>query len=219
MADRPHLQYVDNFAVLGEKREEVDADLAKVCDELRRRGLALHKEEVTEGETRLLGWVLSGEECALRSEGRRVWRLRFAIHWALRVGEISGRDLERLIGHAVFMALCRRKSLAILGSVYSFVAAEPTEWPRRLWCSVRRELDMLDALLPLLWQPLDAAWAEDVTMVDASPWGLGAVRAQMDAELVRRTGAQLERWRFHGPRMETAPGGRRSMRCWRPVLA
>lgn len=55
IADRPHLQYVDNFAVLGEKREEVEAVLTKVCDELRRRGLALHKEEITEGETRLLG--------------------------------------------------------------------------------------------------------------------------------------------------------------------
>lgn len=72
-----------------------------------------------------------------------MWRLRFAIRWALRVGEISGRDLERLVEHAVFMALCRRESFAILGSVYSFIAAEPTERPRRLWCSVRRELDML----------------------------------------------------------------------------
>lgn len=169
ITDRPHLQYVDNFAVLGEKREEVEADLTKVCDELRRRGLALHTEEVTVGETKLLGWVLSGEDCSLQPEGRRVWRLRFAIRWALRVGEISGRDLERLIGHAVFVALCRRESLAILGSVYAFVAAEPSERPRRLWCSVRRELDMLDALLPFLWQPLDAAWAEDVAMVDASP--------------------------------------------------
>lgn len=85
MTSWPHLQYMDNFAVLGEDRGEVEADLKKVCDELRRRGLALHKDEATEGETRILG--------SLRPEARRVWRLRIAIRWALRVGEVSGRDL------------------------------------------------------------------------------------------------------------------------------
>ena len=54
---------------------------------------------------------------------------------------------------------------------------------------------MWDGLAPLLWTRFDAPISTDVVMVDASDWGLGAVRAQAPAAQVAETIAFSERWR------------------------
>ena len=60
-----HLQYVDNVVVVGSNRAAVERDLDLVVCELRRRGLPLHKEEVTEGRSKVLGWLLGGSPPAV----------------------------------------------------------------------------------------------------------------------------------------------------------
>lgn len=74
----PHLHDVDNFAVLGTDRERVASKLAAVRDVLLSRGLALHKEEVGEGNAEPLGWHLGGADGSLRPSPRRLWRLVWA---------------------------------------------------------------------------------------------------------------------------------------------
>lgn len=105
----PHLQYVDNFAVIGTNRDRVAAKLKAVRDVLLGRGLALHKEEVSDGDAELLGWRLCGSEASLRPTARRLWRLRLGIRSVLRRGTATGEDIQRLVGHAVFVGLCRRE--------------------------------------------------------------------------------------------------------------
>ena len=82
-------------------------------------------------------------------------RARLAIRALVRQREVSGRDLERLLGHIVFIGLCRRESLSVLASCYRFVATFRTG-AGQLWGSARRELMLWDALSPLLWQDLVA---------------------------------------------------------------
>eukprot|EP00969_Alexandrium_andersonii_P067104 2960027-Alexandrium_andersonii.AAC.1 len=61
--------------------------------------------------------------------------------------------MERLLGHIVFVGLCRRESLAILGSAYRFAQRGFGRAPV-------------------------ASWGGTVVVADASPWGLGAARAE-----------------------------------------
>ena len=46
--------------------------------------------------------------------------LRLALHEIVRRGRASGRDIERLVGHATFVALLRREVLSVFASVYTF---------------------------------------------------------------------------------------------------
>lgn len=143
----------------------------------------------------------------MRPTPRRLWRLRLGIRAVLRRGTATGEDLQRIVGHAVFVGLCKRESLSIFASCYRFAKRFEKCPPAPLWCSVRKELDLWERVSPLLWTDLASQWSSGVVTVDASPWGLGAVRAEADPARVRECGRESERWRFRLP--TPAPSARR----------
>ena len=200
LACGPHSVYVDNFAVFGKTEQEVQEKLQRVTAELSASGLPLHQETVSSGCVKLLGWQLGGKTPALRPSPARLWRIRLAIRWVLRLPRVSSMVMLQLVGHMVFASLCRREMLSVLASVFRFVERAPRAGATRLWSSVRRELMLWDALAPLLWTALDPEFSEDVVAVDASLWGLGAVRAQASSVVVEAASNECERWRFRGRR-------------------
>ena len=105
------------------------------------------------------------------------------------------KEVEKLLGHASFVALLRRESLAVFASAYAFIRSR---YAKRciLWPSVARELTLSANLLPPIFQDMRAGWSEDVIATDASEWGLGAVIGRFDGDVVRRCGKLNERWRF-----------------------
>ena len=135
----------------------------------------------------------------MRPSRNRVWRIRLAIRGLLKGGRASGADMERLLGHMCFTSLIRRESLSILKYCYRFVTVfKGSREAKTLWSSVKRELDLWDSLAPLLWLDSTSPPSPDVVMVDASPWGLGAVRASAPPELVSAASRYSERWRLRG---------------------
>ncbi|CAE7388291.1 unnamed protein product [Symbiodinium sp. CCMP2592] len=162
---------------------------------LRAKGLVVHEEETAEGSIKILGWQFEGT--VMRPLNHRVWRI-LAIEFLLRIGSCSGRQLENVLGHACFIGLGRRESLAVLGESYTFVQKHYGH-SHRLWPSVRRELQIWIGISPLIWRDLSAPWGRQVTCVDASTWGLGAVVADFPAKDVRSLGQYSERWRFELP--------------------
>eukprot|EP00973_Karenia_brevis_P088163 12225316-Karenia_brevis.AAC.1 len=95
--------------------------------------------------------------------------------------------------HRVAADVCWKFCLGIaLGLEWCGGSASPTT----LWSSVRKELQMFSALLPLLFADTHRCWSQDVHASDASPYGLGVCHAQWSCSQVSQVGRQAENWRF-----------------------
>ena len=151
--------------------------------------------ELQTPDTKLLGWQIQGARGVISPTRERGWKLRLALPEIVRRGRASGRDIERLVGHATFVALLRREVLSVFASVYTF-ARRHYERPTRIWPSFARELRLFADQLPLVFWDVKATWSPDVIATDASEWGLGAVMARADPEVIGRTGRLCERWCF-----------------------
>eukprot|EP00959_Pyramimonas_sp_CCMP1952_P142689 2987261-Pyramimonas_sp.AAC.1 len=82
--------------------------------ELKRRGLVVTRGEHlgdSEGEYAVLGWSITAAGRLSVSASRL--RVRLAVRGLLRRGRASGRDLERVLGHIIFVTLVRREGLSI----------------------------------------------------------------------------------------------------------
>eukprot|EP00971_Amphidinium_carterae_P046543 916950-Amphidinium_carterae.1 len=66
------------------------------------------------------------------------------------------------------MMLIQRGALSVLSSCYGFCRQHYVE-ETEIWPSVRRELELIDGLLPLLYKNLESMWSPQVMLVDASP--------------------------------------------------
>ena len=188
-----HIEYVDNYVVLGTDASQVNSLAAAGVSALRDKGLVVHEEETSQGKIKVLGWELDGT--TLRPLAHRVWRVRLAISHVLTVGKISGKQLEKLIGHASFISLGRRESLSCFGEVYTFIQRHYNH-SHVLWPSVRKELSIYIGILPLIWRDLAMPWSREVLAVDASEWGLGATSTVFSGDEVQQLGQYSERWRF-----------------------
>ncbi|CAK0878156.1 unnamed protein product [Prorocentrum cordatum] len=205
-----HLQYVDNFVSFGYDRVAVRAAVARVAAELGRRGLVVALEDHAgehEGTFNVLGWDIAASG-RLSASGRRLWRARLAVRCLLRRGRCCGADIERILGHLIFIALVRREGLSLFEACFRFVQTSyHVEAP--LPGGARTELAVWDGLAPLLWRDLKAGWSMDVGAVDASPWGLGACQSTWAPAAVKSVGRYCERWRFG--RAERLPPRRRAL--------
>ncbi|CAK0839763.1 unnamed protein product, partial [Prorocentrum cordatum] len=205
-----HLEYVDNFVSIGYDAEAVRSAVTRVMTELKRRGLVVTREEHlgdSEGEHAVLGWSITAAG-RLSASASRLWRVRLAVRGLLRRGRASGRDLERVLGHIILVALVRREGLSIFEASFRFVQkCYHQQVP--LWSQVRQELMAWDGVAPLPWRDLRAQWSCSVGCVDASPWVLGACEADWDVGAVREVGRRSERWRYG--RAERLPPRRRAL--------
>lgn len=89
---------------------------------------------------------------------------------------MRGLDLERLIGHLVFISQLRRERLSCFDKCYAFIAKD-RDTEAQLWGSALAALEMWDGVSSLLMCEMRSPWAEGIYCVDASPWGLGCFRA------------------------------------------
>ena len=69
----------------------------------------------------LLGWDFDGKGHVVRPSSRRLWKVRLAIRSVLKSKTVSGRELEKLVGHIIFISLINRSSLACMNAVYSCI--------------------------------------------------------------------------------------------------
>ena len=191
-----HTEYVDNLMLIGTCREQVVSAFQHAVNALKDAGLQVHEDEVCEGDTCVLGWQFT-RDGKFGPSSRRVWKVRFAIKGVIARRRATGREIERIVGHASFICLARRESLSIFGEVYRFIQRHRNHSGEvRLPRLVRHELELWSAVSPLIRVDLQAQWSTDVTAVDASFFGLGAVTSKMPLDLVRSLGRWNERWRF-----------------------
>ena len=91
-----HLEYVDNFVVLGTDAKQVNELADKGVARLRDRGLVVHEEEssAVDGDgIKVLGWQFRG--AAIQPVPKRVWRVRLAMSQLLKQGACSEKNWRR----------------------------------------------------------------------------------------------------------------------------
>ncbi|CAE8644665.1 unnamed protein product [Polarella glacialis] len=175
--------YVDNFAVLGHDRLQVQHQCNQIAKVLRSCGLTVYEEESASSLCDFVGLRFDGKLGTVRIKPDRIRKIRSAIQELLLRNQCSGAQLEGLIGHATWAILMRREGLALLNHSYAFIAAH-SEQQVRLWPAVRRELRQVAAL------------CVGVIASDSSPYGAGVCQRRLNPDFIKVHGRQSEKWRY-----------------------
>ena len=189
------LAYADNGNFFGCNPTEVQAIKDKAATLLQARSLPVHEELDAALVASVLGVKIEGSAGVVRPTDTRVWRVIRAIEYIERRPQLSGAELEVLVGDLTFMMMIERKLLSLLSSCYVYIkkcyGVRQTIWP-----SVLRELCQVRRLLPRCQADLRAPWDTTVCAVDASGSGFGIVETEWPREHVRACGVWNDRWRF-----------------------
>ena len=175
--------YVDNFLVMGCKPELVNAGLERIATILRGLGLTVHEEERATHYVDFVGLSFDGITGTVSIKPKRIVKLQKAISELLARNFASGEILQLIVGHLTWAVMTRREGLSILKSCYAFIN-ENKKQPKRLWPSVRWELETIAAILPLFKARINIGWSEDVTASDSSPYGYGVCSRQCDKNVI-----------------------------------
>lgn len=197
--------YVDNFLVIGRNQSCVSAGLQRIAGKLRGRGLTVHEEEFATPYTDFVGLRFDGKSGTISIKPERIVKLQRAIQELVSRNFASGEVLQLVLGHITWAVMARREGLSILRSCYAF-ANENLHTPKKLWPSVKWELQTIAAILPLFRAHVNVGWSEDVAASDSSPFGHGICCRKLDPKTAGSIGAQSERWRY---RFEDAADARK----------
>ena len=196
--DRSHLiVYIDNFAHISSNNDIAVEHTKKSAELLNAQGLPVHDISWSNTEEAFLGTLLKTEGSVFNSS-KRLWKIRGCIEHMLASPRLTGQQLEKLIGHITFAFLIRRELLSILSSAYAFISVNyySRKW---LWASVKRELSIVLALLPLANSKCFYPFDPVVYCSDACEYGHGTCRSEWDVETVKNVCSIRERWRFLDP--------------------
>lgn len=198
--DLLHFQYIDDWGVImllaATEPEEFAKTLAgrilkAVRAALRAAGLGCHKESCGD-RMEVLGSFLgpspeSPEEIVVGPTASRYHMLEKGTEVMLRKGTASAREMEQMLGHWIPVMLLCRLSMSVFHSSYDFIKTfKHDKMAHVLRNSVRAELAVARALLPLILAVLTAAWWPGAYAVDASDWGEAAVETKAKEKEVRK---------------------------------
>lgn len=129
---RWHYVYVDNLGLISTEEECSREDMAAARVGFEDQRLLLHDSESGRGTFDVLGSTLDCSRQRTLIGDPRYWKVRDSLRHALRLGALSGQEVEVLIGHCTFVGMTRRESLAVWHARYRF--AEKHQHERvKLW--------------------------------------------------------------------------------------
>ena len=134
-----------------------------------------------------------------------------ACEWFTPGRMVSGKSVEKMLGHFCHEALYNRSTMGIFKAAYIFVR-DSYNFKSPLWSSVSREFLIAAGLLPLSVARLDLKWSGTVRATDACETGWGACSAEIGTAAARSHGLWNERWRFRRLRPDEWAPRRRALR-------
>ena len=172
--------YMDDYCTTtlvaeGEDHQlDAAAKSARLC--LETAGMSSHKEGSGEGVPVSLGVTIS-PGLVLHVVTAKMARVVQGTLMILERGRATAKEMQKLLGHWVWILMCARPAFSVLSAAYRFVEASLAQPGVRLpiWSSVRDELRTLCSLAPLLRTNLAASWSTTVFATDASEEGFGVV--------------------------------------------
>ncbi|CAK0821388.1 unnamed protein product, partial [Prorocentrum cordatum] len=200
------LPYCDNINVIGTDPVRCNALMHQICDAWKKHGVQIHEVVEATDVFTSLGRLIDGASGRVFSRPERSERLRRASLWLEQRPRVTGREVERYVGHLIDHLMLKRELLSILRSLYDFVR-DCYHVRARLWPSAAREVEQCRRLLPLMSANIRLQWSPTVFAYDACLTGMATCQTTLSSDLVKRIGSVSERWRY---RMPSAISARRS---------
>lgn len=189
------LPYADNLNVLGTDQARVQDIKDCIVKGLRDLGFVVHEEQDASNLTQSLGFVIDGKAGVVCPVPERLDRLIKVFRWLSRRPRVSGKALERVLGHATHLCMLRRELLSMFRSCYDFIQGSYNS-RTRLWSSAAKEARWASHLMKLCTANLRRKWSQDVTASDASLSGVSVSRRSLTVEQQIPLGSQSELWRY-----------------------
>ena len=181
----PHGVVIDDFFLFCLDRRLAEQLLQRVLHAYATAGFVVKQSKVvrpTALPVKVIGFDIDGAAGTISLPADSLCSLVHSTLSLLRAEFVTGNQLAHVVGRWTWVMMLRRPSLAILQHVYGYCRAAQT---RRftLWPSVRRELRMLLAVLPLLHARLQAGFFHRAIASDASELAAGVVSTPLTADL------------------------------------
>ena len=106
---------MDKFVCIGHDPVSVGREANALESALNERDLKVHEGFSPSTEATFAGIEFDGIALRARVPLKRAWRSRLAFDFILESGEVSGCELEVVVGHFTWAALARREVLSFLG--------------------------------------------------------------------------------------------------------
>ena len=191
------IPYADNLNVAGTCSAQVQSVKDKVVKHLRDLGFKVHEEMDACSSATSLGYHIDGKSGIVQPVPHKLAKVQFAFSWLSRRPRVTGKLVQKLIGHAIHFMLVRRELLSLFRNLYDF-AYKCEQTPTRLWRSACREARWVSVLLSLCSTNLRTPWCCNVTVSDASLSGIAVCKRDFLHSDVSMIGSQRESWRFKG---------------------
>ena len=159
--------YADNLNVAGTCSHRVQEVKDKIVTELRRLGFRVHEETDACTLAQSLGFLIDGEAGVILPIPERLDRILNAFEWLSHRPVVNGRQVERLLGHAMHICLLRRELFSLCRSLYGFLFASSFK-RQKLWPSAAREARWCSHVLKLCSVDMRRNWSSSATASDAS---------------------------------------------------
>ena len=189
------IAYVDNLNIAGICRQRVQQAKDDAVAHLRHIGFVVHEELDAASSANSLGFhidVAVGKVTPIPSKVGKVIAMLRCLASGPRV---SGKMVEKLIGHCVHFMMLRCELLSMFRSMYQFVQ-DCYQSRRRLWPPARSEAKWAADLLAVSFADLKRPWDSTVYASDASLSGMGVCKSEFATQRVNHIGRRKENWRY-----------------------
>ena len=128
----------------------------------------------TDGDIECLGMTVNGRSGDVGVSVKKIHQLRLDTLALLEHETCTGTTMAHIIGRWTWCAMARRPLLSVFSSVYRFILiSKGRQYP--MWSSVRRELQCVAMLAPLLYTNIRSSFMDRVIASDASEFAQGVV--------------------------------------------
>lgn len=189
------LAYADNLNVVGTDCEAVQRAKDSAVAHLRSLGFVIHEELDATSSANSLGFFIDGVAGRVSPIPQKVSKVIAALRWLQRRPRITGKFIEKIIGHCVHFFLLRRELLSVFRRLYQFVQDSYLK-RQRLWRSAATEAGWAASLLSISFADLRREWNPTLIATDASLSGIAVSSCCSTTSQVSTIGKVKENWRF-----------------------
>eukprot|EP00438_Fugacium_kawagutii_P013651 Skav213124 [mRNA] locus=scaffold107:139529:142876:+ [translate_table: standard] len=189
--------YADNLNVIGTCQHEVQRVKNLAVARLRDVGFRIHEEEDAQLKVKALGFVIDGEKGMIHPSSEKRDKLIAVLRWMSRRPKVSGRSVERVLGHCVHFFMLRRELLSIFRSMYDFKTSNYNKTVK-LWKTAAQECRWASDLLFICYSDLAKPCSSELTVSDACLTGTACCAMEVQPETMKEIAATRELWRYKG---------------------
>lgn len=189
------IAYADNLNIAGICKDRVQKAKDDAVAHLRSIGLIVHEELDATSSANSLCFHVDGVVGKVTPIPSKVGKVIAMLRCLASGPRVSGKMVEKLIGHCIHFMMLRRELLSVFRSMYQFVQ-DCYHTRRRLWPTARAEAKWAASLLSVSFADLRRSWDTTVYTSDASLSGIGVCKSVFTAQHVDEIGRRKEIWRY-----------------------